>query len=38
VETFRIESSAVSKYRLGLSVLDYAPLTTAIATEPGPAG
>jgi len=37
VETFRIESSAVSKYRLGLSVLDYAPLTTAIATEPGPA-
>ena len=37
VETFRIESSAVSKYRLGLSVLDYAPLTTAIATEPDPA-
>jgi hypothetical protein len=37
VETFKIESSAVSKYRLGLSVLDYAPLTAAIATEPGPA-
>jgi len=36
VETFGIESSAVSKYRLGLSVLDYAPLTTAVATEPGP--
>jgi len=32
-----MDSSAVSKYRLGLSVLDYAPLTTAIATEPGPA-
>ncbi len=35
VETFKIESSAVSKYRLGLSALDYAPLTTAIAPEPG---
>ena len=35
VETFKIESSPVSKYRLGLSVLDYAPLTTAIAPEPG---
>jgi hypothetical protein len=36
VETFGIEASAVSKYRLGLSVLDYAPLTAAVATEPGP--
>lgn len=35
VETFKIESSAVSKYRLGLAVLDYAPLTTAIAPGPG---
>jgi len=36
VETFRLEPSAVSKYRLGLSVLDYAPLTTALATDAGP--
>jgi hypothetical protein len=34
-DTLGIESSAVSKYRLGLSVLDYAPLTTATAAEPG---
>ncbi len=35
VETFKLESSAVSKYRLGLSVLDYAPVAPAIAPEPG---
>jgi len=34
VETFRLEASPVSKYRIGLSVLDYAPLTTACATAP----
>ncbi len=36
--SFKLESSAVSKYRLGQSGLDYAPLTTAIALEPGLVG
>jgi hypothetical protein len=34
VETFALEASPVSKYRLGLGVLDYGPLTMAKVTEP----
>jgi len=29
VETFKLAPSPVSKYRIGLGVLDYAPLTAA---------
>ena len=34
VETFRLAPSPVSKYRIGLGALDYAPLTAADAAEP----
>jgi len=34
VETFRLEARPVSKYRIGLGALDYAPLTAACATAP----
>jgi len=34
VETFKLAPSPVSKYRIGLGVLDYAPLTADPATVP----
>jgi hypothetical protein len=34
VETFRLAPSPVSKYRIGLGALDYAPLTAAAADAP----
>jgi len=34
VETFRLAPSPVSKYRIGLGALDYAPLTAASAATP----
>lgn len=38
-ETFKLEAVAVSKYRIGLKELDYAPATDADATAPAsPAG